>query len=195
MKYVFVTLDIAIVSTLIATQPLFPTAADLPAVTSFRAPTFVFYFVVLGIAALSFSPGTVAWTGVAGALGWLFAYMHASSRVPAVLDWSDIPRSPNTQQVLAVILDPNFGGFGGRLQEAVALIVVAFLIAVVMWRARDMLKRQLAAERDRATLSGIFGRFVPQTIVDAMIAGRGVLAPIAPVSVFSPRRESDARAG
>ena len=47
-----------------------------------------------------------------------------------------------------------------------------------MWRARKMLIRQLEAERDRATLSGIFGRFVPQTIVDAMIAGGGVLAPV-----------------
>ena len=57
-------------------------------------------------------------------------------------------------------------------------MVVAFLIAVVMWRARATLKRQLDAERDRATLSGIFGRFVPQAIVNAMVAGRGALAPV-----------------
>jgi class 3 adenylate cyclase len=38
--------------------------------------------------------------------------------------------------------------------------------------------RQLEAERDRATLSGLFGRFVPRAIVNAMIAGRGALAPI-----------------
>jgi adenylate cyclase len=48
----------------------------------------------------------------------------------------------------------------------------------VMWRARATLKRQLEAERDRATLSGIFGRFVPQAIVNAMVAGRGALAPV-----------------
>ncbi|MGH7603259.1 MAG: adenylate/guanylate cyclase domain-containing protein, partial [Gemmatimonadaceae bacterium] len=63
-------------------------------------------------------------------------------------------------------------------QEAVSLVIVASLIAVVMWRARTTLKRQLDAERDRATLSGIFGRFVPHAILDAMIAGRGTLAPI-----------------
>ena len=178
VKYCFVTLDITILSVLIATQPMFSTAADLPAVTTFRASTFVFYFIVLGVAALSFSPGMVAWTGVAGALGWLLAFMYSSASVPGVLDWSDIPSNPTSQQVLAVLLDPHFGGFRARLQEAVALIVVAFLIAVVMWRARKMLIRQLEAEHDRATLSGIFGRFVPQTIVDAMIAGGGVLAPV-----------------
>jgi class 3 adenylate cyclase len=47
-----------------------------------------------------------------------------------------------------------------------------------MWRARTTLKRQLGAERDRATLSGIFGRFVPQSVVNAMLAGHGALAPI-----------------
>ena len=80
VKYCFVTLDITIISVLIATQPMFSTAADLPAVTSFRGSTFVFYFIVLGVAALSFSPGMVAWTGVAGALGWLLAFMYSSAQ-------------------------------------------------------------------------------------------------------------------
>jgi len=76
------------------------------------------------------------------------------------------------------VLHPNFGGLSGHLQEAILLVVVAVLIALVMWRARTTLTRQLEAERDRATLSGIFGRFVPRTIVDAMVAGRGALAPL-----------------
>ena len=59
VKYVFVTLDIAIVSALVATRPLYATAIDLPAVTTFRAPIFTFYFVILGLAALSFFPGLV----------------------------------------------------------------------------------------------------------------------------------------
>jgi class 3 adenylate cyclase len=79
---------------------------------------------------------------------------------------------------MAVVLDPNFGGLSARVQEAVSLVVVAVLIAIVMWRARSTLRRQLEAERDRAALSGMFGRFVPQAIVNAMIAGRGALAPI-----------------
>jgi len=178
LKYLFVTLDIAIVSALVATRPLFPTAADLPAVTIFRAPIFPFYFVILGIWSLSFSPGVVVWTGVAGSLGWLLAFQHAASDGRGDLNWSDIPSNPTADQVLAILLDPNFGGLGSRIQEAVSLVAVAFLIAVVMWRARNTLKRQLQAERDHATLSGLFGRFVPRAIVNAMIAGRGVLAPV-----------------
>ena len=178
VKYVFITLDIAIVSALVATRPLYETAADLPPVMTFRASNFPFYFVILGVAAFSFSPGMVLWTGIAGALGWLAAFLHSASNVDGVLNWGQIPPSPTADQVMAVVLHPNFGELGSRIQEAVLLVVVAFLIAVVMWRARDTLRRQLEAERDRATISGLFGRFVPRAIVNAMIAGRGALAPI-----------------
>ena len=178
VKYAFITLDIAIVSALVATQPLYESAAGLPAVMLFRAPVFPFYFVILGIAAFSFSPGMVLWTGIAGALGWLAAFQHSASGVQNVRNWNDIPPDPTAEQVMAVVLDPNFGGLGGRIQEAVLLALVAFLMAVVMWRARTTLARQLEAERDRATLSGLFGRFVPQSVVNAMIAGHGALAPV-----------------
>jgi adenylate cyclase len=178
VKYVFITLDVAIVSVLVATQPLYPSAAGMPAVMTFRAPVFPFFYVILGVAAFSFSPAMVMWTGIAGAIGWLAAFWHAASKVEGVRNWSEIPNNPTAEQIMAVLLDPRFGGLNGRIQEAVLLIVVAFLIAVVMWRARSTLRRQLEAERDHTTLSSIFGRFVPQTIVNAMVAGRGALAPV-----------------
>jgi adenylate cyclase len=178
LKYAFITLDVAIISVLIATQPLFPTTPDLPQVMMFRAPVFPFYFVILGIAAFSFSPGMVLWTGIAGALGWFGAFLYAAGGINDTLNWRSISPRPTTEEVLAVVLHPNFGGISARIQEAVLLVVVAFLIAVVMWRARRTLARQLEAERDRAELSGIFGRFVPQSVVNAMVAGRGALAPV-----------------
>jgi class 3 adenylate cyclase len=178
IKYLFVTLDIAIVSALVATQPMYRSAAALPAVFIFRLPIFPFYFVILGVAALSFSPGLVLWAGIAGALGWLGAFLQRASGVEGVGNWSAIPLNPTAEQVMAVVLDPNFGGLSGRIQEIVALIVVALLIAIVMWRARATLRRQLDAERDRVAISGMFGRFVPQAVVAAMLAGRGVLTPV-----------------
>jgi len=178
VKYAFITLDIVIVSALIATQPLYQSAAELPAVMIFRAPVFPFYFVILGLAAFSFSPAMVMWTGIAAALGWLASFAHAAREVEGVRNWSEIPSNPTAEQIMEIVLDPRFGGLSARIQEAVLLAVVAFLIAVVMWRARGTLRRQLEAERDRAALSGMFGRFVPQAIVNAMVAGRGALAPV-----------------
>lgn len=178
LKYAFITLDIVIVSVVIATQPLFPTAPELPAVMTFRGPVFPFYFIILGVAAFSFSPGMVLWSGVAGALGWLGAFLYAAGGIDGSLNWRAIPAGPTAEEVMAVVLHPNFGGISARLQESIALVVVAILIAIVMWRARTTLRRQLEAERDHAALSGMFGRFVPPAIVNAMIAGRGALAPI-----------------
>lgn len=178
VKYIFVTLDIFIISAIVATQPLYKSAVDLPSVFIFRLSIFPFYFVVLGITALSFSPGLVLWAGLTGALGWMGAFLYRASGVEGLLSWSQIPPNPTAAEVMSVVLDPNFGGFTARIQEIVLLAVVALLIAVSMWRARNTLKRQLAAERDRAAVSGIFGRFVPQSVVDAMIAGNGALDPI-----------------
>jgi adenylate cyclase len=178
VKYVFVTVDIAILSALVATQPLFETAAELPQVMMFRVPVFPYYFIILGVAAFSFSPGLVLWSGIVGAIGWLAAFRNAAGSIEGALNWNVVPTRPTAEQVIAIVLDPNFGGLGSRTQEAISLMVVALLIAVVMWRARSTLRRQLEAERDHATLTGIFGRFVPLAIVNAMLAGRGALEPV-----------------
>ncbi len=177
LKYLFITIDIAIVSVLVATQPLYH-SADLPQVMIYRSTLFPFYFLALGVAAFSFSPGMVLWSGITGAAGWLLAFQSATSDMGRVLNWSDVPLSPTAEQVTEIVLNPAFGGGGSRVQEAVMLLIVAMLIATVMWRARNTLRRMLVAERDRASISGMFGRFVPPAIADAMIADRGALAPI-----------------
>src|SRR5688572_10538285 len=106
VKYVFITLDVAIVSALVATQPLFPSAPELPAVATFRGLAVPFCFAILGVAAFSFSPGMVVWTGIAGAISWLLAFRHAASMVEGVRNWSDIPDNPTAEQITAIVLDP-----------------------------------------------------------------------------------------
>jgi hypothetical protein len=89
LKYAFITLDIAVLSLLMATQPIFDTV-DVPQALSFRNPVFPFYFVILGVAAFSFSPGLVLWSGMMGAAGWLGAFAWAVRDMPVRFDWSDI---------------------------------------------------------------------------------------------------------
>jgi len=177
LKYAFAGLDITALSVLVATQPLYATA-ELPPTMLYRASMFEYYYIVLGLAAFSFSPGAVLWAGGAGAAGWLGAFAWRIRSQDRVLNWNDIPSRPDADQVVTVVLDPHFGGAGSRLQEALSLLLVAFLIAVVMYRARGTLTRQLEAERERAAISGMFGRFVPQPVVDAMVHGEGSLAPL-----------------
>lgn len=103
---------------------------------AFRNAIFPYYFVILGIAAFSFSPGMVLWTDIAGVGGWLGAFGWAIKDMPERLDWSDVPLPPTAEEFLAVFFNPNFTGAGSRVQESVAYLLVASLIAIVMLRAR-----------------------------------------------------------
>ena len=177
VKYVFISLDIAILSLLIATQPLYD-SIDLPLSINFRSTQFQYYFVVLGVAAFSFSPGLVLWSGVAGVVGWLGAFAWVTRDMSEALSWGDIPPNPTDQQVLDVLFNANFIGTGSRIQEAIFLLVVAILIAIVMLRARRTVRRQLELDLERSAISEIFGQFVPRAIADALIRDRGVLRPL-----------------
>lgn len=177
VKYAFVALDIVLLSMLMATQPLFETI-DVPQAVSFRNTVFPFYFLILGVAAFSFSPGLVIWSGVVGVVGWLGAFAWAVRDMPVRLDWGDIGPSPTTEHFLATFFNPNFVGTGSRIQESLAYFLVAVLIAIVMWRARATVRRQWELDQERRTLSEIFGRYVPKTIADALITDRGLLEPV-----------------
>jgi class 3 adenylate cyclase len=177
LKYVFVTLDIAILSLLMATQSLYD-SADVPQTMLFRSAIFPFYFLILGVAAFSFSPGLVLWSGVMVVAGWLGAFAWAIRDLPVRLDWADIGTTPTTEQFLSIFLSPNFVGTGSRIQESVAYLLVAVLIAAVMWRARRTVRRQLELDEERRALTDIFGRYVPKVIADALISDRGLLEPV-----------------
>ncbi len=143
LKYAFITVDIAILSLLMATQPLFDTV-DVPQAMSFRNTVFPFYFLILGIAAFSFSPGLVVWAGCMVVAGWLGAFAWATRDMTVRLEWADIGPNPTTEHFLSIFLNPNFIGTGSRVQESLAYLLVAILIAVVMWRARRTVMSRVA---------------------------------------------------
>jgi len=177
VKYLFVALDIGILSALIATQPIFDTV-DLPQAVIFRAPIFPFYFVVLGIAAFSFSPGLVLWAGICGVAGWMGAFGFAIRNMPQTYDWGDMGIAPDTQTFMTYFYSPDFIGTGSRIQESIALFIVACLIASVMWRARHTVRRQIEAEQERSAISDVFGQYVPPAVAEVLISKRGTLSPI-----------------
>ncbi|MEM9331081.1 MAG: adenylate/guanylate cyclase domain-containing protein [Pseudomonadota bacterium] len=176
-KYVFITIDVAMLSAAVALLPAEP-GIDLPDVMIFRFQILPYYFLVLAVAAFSFSPGLLMWTGISGAVGWLAAFFYIRSGMAQTLDWGDIPDRPTAEEFLGIFLNPDFVGTGTRLQEAAMFFVVATLIAIVMLRARGVVRRQLEAERDIASISQLFGRFVPKAIADSMIKREGVLEPV-----------------
>ena len=177
VKYAFLSTDIALLSVAVAILPPAP-AFDLPQVFMFRLDVYPYYYIILGVAAFSFSPGLVLWSGLFGAGGWLSAFAWARSSMTAPLEWNDAIAGGSSEKFIQVILAEDFAATGSRLQEAFMLLVVAILIAIVMYRARQTVRRQLAAERDKAAVSQIFGRFVPEAVASSMIEASGALDPI-----------------
>ena len=176
VKYIFLTIDLVLLSLAVALVPPTP-EAPLPQIFMFRFDIHPFYYIVLGIAAFSFSPGLVLWSGLAGAAGWLGAFTWVASNMATPIGWSSIPDNPTAEQFLAVFLNPDFAPWGSRLQEAIIYVVVAVLIAIVMHRARQTVRRQLAAERQMGTIAQLFGRYVPAGVAESIIQNEGTLDP------------------
>ncbi len=177
VKYVFLAIDVLLLSSAVALVSPTPEVL-LPQIFMFKFNIFPFYFIILGIAAFSFSPGLVAWAGLLGAGGWMGAFAWVVSRMEKPLDWDNIPDLPTKEQFLGVFLSEDFAAAGSRFQESVVYLVVAMLIAVVVHRARQTVRRQLEAERDMVSVSQMFGRFVPKAIADSMIKDKGALDPV-----------------
>lgn len=177
VKYAFTTIDVLVLSAAVAFLPAEP-GIKLPDIMIFRFQIFPYYYLILAIAAFSFSPGLVMWSGIAGAVGWLAAFFFVVSGMDQTLDWTDMPDNATASEFLAIFLNPDFVATGTRFQEAGIFFVVAVLIAIVMKRARGVVQRQLEAERDIASISQLFGRFVPKTVADSMISQEGVLEPV-----------------
>ena len=177
VKYVFITLDIALLAFAMAVSPM-TNAVDLPPVLIFRFNLLPYFFVVLAVAAFSFSPGLVLWSGVASCAAWLGIFTWIVGTMETTLGWSDIPPDATAEHYLAVFLDPNFIGAGSRVQESIVLLVVTVLLAAVMHRARRTVQRQVEAEGERESVSRTFGRYLPEAVVEALVAEQGRLEPV-----------------
>ncbi len=176
VKYVFVSIDVLLLSVAVAVLPPEP-AVPVPQIFMFRFGIFHYYYIILGTAAFSFSPGLVLWSGVLGGMGWLAAFAHVRSGISDPLDWSDALRDATSESFIHIVLNQDFVASGTRFQEALIYFVVSVLIAIVMYRARSTVRRQLEAERDKAAVSHLFGRFVPESVAASMIEDKGVLDP------------------
>ncbi len=177
VKYAFITIDIVLLSVAVALIPAEPDM-DIPQAMIYRFSIFPIYFLLLGIAAFSFSPGLLLWTGLAGTAGWMGAFFWIRDGMERVLEWGDMPLNPTQEQFLNHVLDPDFAGMGSRMQEAAVFLVVAILIAIVMRRARNTVRRQLEAEQETTLISQMFGRFVPAEVAETMIKDEGALDPV-----------------
>jgi adenylate cyclase len=98
------------------------------------------------------------------------------SGMERVVSFGDLPASPSREEVLAVVLSPDFLGIPVRVIEGVVIGVVTGIAALAVHRARNVVRANAAAEAERSRIQQIFGRYVPPQVAEQLIQA-GQLAP------------------
>lgn len=142
--------------TLLAPNPFVETT--WPPQMTLRFHNFLYFFVFLASAALSYSPGYVLWSGVAGAAAWSTGVYLIWARPDTVTGTSGDPTDPDG------FLSPYFVNVVTWQNEVVLMTIVAALLAAAVWRSRRLALRQVAAEQARSNLA----RYFSPNLVDGL---------------------------
>jgi adenylate cyclase len=134
-----------------------------PPQMTLRNGTFVYFFFVLAIVALSYSPRLVLFAGLGGALAWSVA-AWLIARMPGTLTSFGHGPEMSPDQRLSQHLDPRFVDLHVLIQDVIVLLIVASMLAAGVWRSRRLVLRQAVAARERANLA----RYFAPTMVDRL---------------------------
>lgn len=146
---IVVLLDAALLAyVLLAPNPL--VEDSWPPQLTLRFHNFLYFFVFLAAAALSYSPGLVLWSGLAGVTMWSVGVYLIWSQPDTVTDAGAGLTDPSG------FLSPYFINIITWQNEVVLMLIVALLLAAAVWRSRRLVLRQVAAEHARSNLARYF---------------------------------------
>lgn len=158
--YLFFTLDAALLTfTLLFPNPLLEQAWPLP--ITFRFGNFLYFFVLLALVSLTYSPRLMIWAGLISVSCWAVGV-----RFIAELSETTTQIPPLTEPIarLERFLDPQYLSLNLRMQEAVVMLLVAGILALSVSRSRQLAIRVVVAGRERTNLA----RYFPPNIVDQL---------------------------
>lgn len=149
-------IDLALMTLAIVVPNPF-SAVDWSAAMQYRFGNFIYFFVFLAGATLSYSWRTVVamgnWTGGLWAVGVAWVYLQPLEQ-GALSDTIKAATGDDTR--LFELLDPHAIMFDLRVQEIVVFLIVAVTLALGVRRANDLVAKQAAAERARTNLARYF---------------------------------------
>lgn len=135
-----------------------PTADDAwPLAMQLRLGSFEYFFVFVAFAVLSYSPGLALWTGIASAAAWSLGVGWVISRPDpfTITNWREVQSQP-VQDIVDLLLDPNYVSFDIWIQQSLLCVLVAGILSVAVWRSRRLVIRQAAVAAERANLARYF---------------------------------------
>ncbi len=131
-----------------------------------KAPTLLYIFIFIALRALRFQANYVLLAGVTAALGWLILVGYAASY------GGDITRDYIDYMTGNVIL------LGAEFDKVISILMVTFILAFAITRARAMLIGAIVKETEARELSRFFDADVAAQIAGAetsIEAGQGVM--------------------
>lgn len=163
LGYALVTADALLLSIMLVVPNPFDAAA-IPPPMMLRGEGFLYFFVLLGLVALSYSPGLVLWFGLVGSLGRAGAIaviaLDSRARVDPGLFFSPL----SGEERLAAYLDPWFVDLVAQAHNILLLLIVSGTLALIVSRSRRLVLRQAIVERERANLA----RYFSPTMIDEL---------------------------
>lgn len=163
IAYAFVALDALLLSVLLVTHNPFEPMA-MPPPMMLRGENFLYFFLLLALVALSYSPGLVLWFGLIGSLGHAAAVAVIALDPRAHVDAGLFFAPMSSEERLAAYLDPWFVDLTAQAYDVVLLLIVSATLAVVVSRSRRLVYRQAVVERQRANLA----RYFSPTMIDEL---------------------------
>ena len=136
-----------------------------PLTMQYRFPTYIYFYVILGSAMLSYSWRTMMTIGTWMAVLWIIGIGYVVWRTPATSPLSErIHAAVQGDERLFTLLNPNGIDYGLQVQIVVVFLIVAFTLAIAVRRSNALLMAHAALERSRTNLS----RYFSATVVEQL---------------------------
>lgn len=142
-----------------------PFVESWPIQTRLRFGNFVYVLLFLAPIALTFRPLAMIWAGLCAALAWSIGVAWVASRPESKTYWNADSLAPmGSAEALTLFLDPHFVYVEGHVQDVVIVLLMAGVLALVVWRSRRLVLNQIGLARERANLA----RYFAPTVVDRL---------------------------
>jgi adenylate cyclase len=163
VKLIFVALDVMLITAAVLNVPAAMVWIDWPIQTRLRSQNFLLLLLLLGEAALTYSPRRVLWTGawVAGVWSLAFAALYW---LPDSVRYGEIVAQGTDEGLLTLFLSPTYVSLPQWLVQFVSTIILTVLLATAVYRSRTHLDAQVRAEVLRADLA----RYVSPDVAEAL---------------------------
>jgi len=177
----FLLLDAAILAYILVVPPPFYVDGWTPQL-NLRLPSFLYLGVFLVGMALSYSPALVIWTGAVSVAAWSAGFLWVANLPESLAHTSRdmLDRGLSAASVIAASLDPRAVSLTTLYNQIVFLVLVTVILAMTVWRSRRLVRRQVAAESERAALSRYFSpNIVRMLSTNAQALDRSTVQPAA----------------